>query len=98
MLAYLDEDGVVRLDPRVEWLLDEIAEPPVCSWCAVEVSRARGQAGLTWVHRGTGLVVCSGQVTGGWGSLREAAPSEWRVAVRPRRVRTNGSAAGGGSN
>ena len=97
MWAYMDEDGVVRVDPRVEWLLDEIAEPPVCSWCAVEVSRARGQAGLTWVHTGTGLLVCSGQVTGGWGALRKAAPSEWRVAVRPRRVRTNRSAAGAGS-
>ena len=82
MWAYMDEDGVVRLDPRVEWLLDEIAEPPVCSWCAVEVFRAQGQAGLTWVHTGTGLLVCSGQVTGGWGALREAAPSELSIRTR----------------
>ncbi len=94
MVAYVDEDGVVRLEPLVEGLVDEIAEPSVCSWCAVEVCRARFQGGLTWVHRRTGLLVCSGQVVGGWGVLREAAPLEWRVAVRPRRVRRNRSAAG----
>ena len=89
MVAHMDQDGVVRLEPLVEGLVDELAEPPVCSWWAVEVSRARLHGGLTWVHRRTGLLVCSGQVVGGWGPLREAAPVEWRVAVRPRRVRRN---------
>ena len=98
MVAYVDKDGVVRLEPLVEGLVDELAESPVCSWCAVEVTRASFQGGLTWVHRSTGLLICSGQVVGGWGALREAAPSEWRVAVRPRRVRRNRSAAGVASN
>lgn len=98
MVAYLDEDGVVQLEPLVEWLVDELAEPPVCAWCAVEVSRARVHGGLTWVHRHTGVLVCSGQVVGGWGALREAAPLEWRVAVRPRRARRNRSTAGVASN
>ena len=87
MVAFIDGDGIVRLEPLVEGLVDDLAEPPVCSWCAVEVSRVRMQGGLTWVHRRTGLLVCSGQVVGGWGPLRQAAPVEWRVAVTPRRMR-----------
>lgn len=93
MGAYIDENGVVRLEALAEGLVDELAEPPVCSWCALEVSQTRFQGGPTWVHRYTGLLVCSGQVIGGWGALREATPLHWRVAVRPRRARRNPPAA-----
>ena len=84
MEAYLDHDGVVRLGPLmdelVDGLVDELARPPVCRWCAVEVFRNWSRGDLTWAHRTTGLLVCSGQVVGGWAPLREAAPLEWRVA------------------
>lgn len=90
--VYLDDDGVVRLEALVERLLDGLAEPPVCSWCASEVVRTSLGGRLSWAHRDTGLLVCSGQVIGGWAPLREAAPAQWRVAVRPRRARRNGSA------
>ena len=91
-------NGVVRLEALVEGLVDELAEPPVCTWCAVEVFQTRSQGRLSWAHRTTGLLVCSGQVVGGWGSLREAAPSEWRVAERPRRApRMRSSAPVGGT-
>ncbi len=95
MVAFIDADGVVRLEALVEGLVDELAEPPVCRWCAVEVFATRAGGELTWVHRRTGLLVCSGQVIGGWGALREAAPVGWRVAERPRRARRNRSAAAG---
>lgn len=78
--AYLDNDGVVRLEALVEGLVDELAGPPVCTWCAVEVFQTWFRGGLNWAHRDTGLLVCSGQVIGGWEALREAAPLEWRVA------------------
>ncbi len=94
MVAFIDADGVVRLEALVEGLVDELAEPPVCRWCAVEVFATWVSSHLTWVHRRTGLLVCSGQVIGGWGALREAAPVEWRVAGRPRRARRSRSAAG----
>ena len=80
MEAYIDNDGVVRLQALVEGLVDELAGPPVCTWCGVEVFRAGLLGDPTWAHRTTGLLVCSGQVVGGWAALREAAPSEWRVA------------------
>jgi len=80
--AFIGGDGVVRLDALVEGLVDEIAEAAVCSWCAVEVFRARLGGGLMWAHRNTGLLVCSGQVVGGWGALRHATPVEWRVSKR----------------
>ena len=80
MEAYIDDDGVVRLGALVEGLVDELAEPPVCRWCAVEVFRTWLRGDLIWAHRTTGLLVCSGQVIGGWEALREAAPLEWRVA------------------
>jgi hypothetical protein len=83
--AFID-DGVVRLEALVEGLVDELAERPVCTWCTVEVFQTRSQGRLIWAHRRTGLLVCSGQVVGGWGALREAAPSKWRVAKRPRRA------------
>jgi len=80
MEAYIDDDGVVRLGALVEGLVDGLAEPPVCRWCAVEVFRTWFRGDLIWAHRTTGLLVCSGQVIGGWEALREAAPLEWRVA------------------
>ncbi|HWO52738.1 MAG TPA: hypothetical protein VNN23_14175 [Ornithinibacter sp.] len=80
MEAYIDDDGVVRLGAFVEALVDELAEPPVCRWCAVEVFRTWLRGDLIWAHRTTGLLVCSGQVIGGWEALREATPGEWRVA------------------
>lgn len=83
--AYIDE-GVVRLEALVEGLVEELAEPPVCTGCAVEVFQTWSRGRLTWAHRNTGLLVCSGQLIGGWEALREAAPSQWRVAERPRRA------------
>ncbi len=80
--AFIGGDGVVRLEALVEGLVDELAEAAVCSWCAVEVIQARLGGRLVWAHRNTGLVVCSGQVVGGWGALRHATPVEWRVAKR----------------
>ena len=80
MEAYIDDDGVVRLGGLVEGLVDEVAEPPACRWCAVEVFRTWFRGELIWAHRTTGLMVCSGQVIGGWEALRAAAPVEWRVA------------------
>ena len=77
--AYVD-DGVVRLDALVEGLVDELAEPPVCIWCAVEVFQTSSRGRLGWAHRHTGLFACSGQLIGGWEALREAAPLAWRVA------------------
>jgi hypothetical protein len=79
--AYIDEGGVVRLESRVDRLVDELAVPPLCTWCRVEVFRTWFPGGLLWAHLDTGLRVCSGQVVGGWEALREAAPSEWRVAT-----------------
>lgn len=79
--AFLDDDGVVRLEARLEALVDELAAPPVCAWCAVEVVQTRASGRRGWAHRDTGLLVCSGQVVGGWGTLRVAAPREWRVAT-----------------
>jgi hypothetical protein len=79
MEAYIDDDGIVRLGALVEGLVDELAEPPVCRWCADEVLRTEFRGDLTWAHRTTGLLVCSGQVIGGWQALREASPSQWRV-------------------
>jgi hypothetical protein len=81
-VAFIGGDGVVRLDALVEGLVEEIAEAAVCSWCAVEVFRAQSGGRLTWAHRTTGLLVCSGQVVGGWEELRHATPVEWRVAKR----------------
>lgn len=78
--AYVDDDGVVRLEALIEGLVDELAERPVCRWCAVEVFQTWFRGRLTWAHRSTGLLVCSGQVIGGWEALREAAPLEWRLA------------------
>jgi hypothetical protein len=78
--AYIDGAGVVRLEPRLERLVDELAVPPLCRWCRDEVFQTWFPAGLSWAHRDTGLMVCSGQVVGGWEALREAAPSEWRVS------------------
>ena len=78
--AYIDDDGSVRLGALVEGLVDELAEPPLCRWCGVEVLRTGFRGDLIWAHRPTGLLVCSGQVVGGWQALREAAPSQWRVA------------------
>ena len=80
MEAYIDDGGVVRLGALVEGLLDELAEPPVCRWCAVEVFRTLFGRDRIWAHRTTGLLVCSGQVVGGWEALRQAAPVAWRVA------------------
>lgn len=97
MAAHI-HDGVIRLEARVEGLVDELAEPPVCTWCAVEVLQTRSQGRLIWAHRTTGLLVCSGQVIGGWEALREAAPSEWRVAERPRRAPRMRSHDVGGGN
>lgn len=91
MEAYIDSDGVVRLEALGEGLVDELAEPPVCTWCAVEVFRARFRGDLIWAHRTTGLLVCSGQVTGGWEPLRNATPSQWRVADWVGRARTKRS-------
>ena len=78
--AYIDDGGVVRLGSLEEGLVDELAEPPVCRWCAVEVFRTWFRGDVSWAHRTTGLLVCSGQVVGGWQALREAAPTAWRVA------------------
>ncbi len=80
MAAYIDDDGVVRLGALVEGLVDELAVPPVCRWCGVGVFRTCFRGHLLWAHRTTGLLVCSGQVIGGWEALREAAPLAWRVA------------------
>jgi hypothetical protein len=77
--VYID-GGVVRLEALVEGLVEELADPPACTWCAVEVFQTWSRGRLTWAHRDTGLLVCSGQVIGGWEALREAAPSQWRVA------------------
>ena len=79
--VYID-GGVIRLEALVEGLVEELADPPACTWCAVEVFQTWSRGRLTWVHRTTGLLVCSGQVIGGWEALREAAPSHWRVAER----------------
>lgn len=80
MEAYVDDDGIVRLGALGEGLMDELAERPVCRWCALEVFRTGFRGELIWAHRATGLLICSGQVIGGWEALREAAPLEWRVA------------------
>ena len=83
--AYID-GGVVRLEALAEGLVEELAEPPVCTWCAVAVFQTWSRGHLVWAHRSTGLLVCSGQLIGGWEALREARPSPWRVAERPRRA------------
>jgi hypothetical protein len=79
MGAYI-HDGVIRLEALAETLVDELAQPPVCTWCTVEVFQTWSRGRLRWAHRNTGLLVCSGQVIGGWEAMREATPVEWRVA------------------
>jgi hypothetical protein len=78
--AFIGDDGVFRLEARLEGLVNELAGPPVCTWCSVEVFQTWSRGCLAWAHRNTGLLVCSGQVIGGWGALRRAVPADWGVA------------------
>jgi hypothetical protein len=78
MMAY--DDGVIRLEALAETLVDELADPPVCTWCSVGVFQTWSRGRVLWAHLNTGLLVCSGQVIGGWEALHEATPLAWRVA------------------